>query len=106
MKLKVLWCGHIIGELSFNNLEYTFKYINKDTFKNINFKDIGEFKNLNKVYKNKELFLTFSTRLPNKNRKDIKKYLLDNGFNDTVSDLQLLILTKGILYTDRIEICR
>lgn len=105
MKLKVLWCGYTIGELSFNNIEYTFKYINKETFKNINFKGIGEFKDLNKVYRDKNLFITFSTRLPNKNRKDIKKYLFDNGFKDTVSDLQLLILTKGILATDYIEIC-
>ena len=105
MKLSVLWCGYIIGELSFNNIEYTFQYVNKETFKSINFKGIGEFKDLNKIYKDKNLFITFSTRLPNKNRKDIKKYLLDNGFKDTISDLQLLRLTKGILATDYIEIC-
>ena len=105
MKLNVLWCDYIIGELSFNNIEYTFQYINKETFKSINFKGIGEFKDLSRVYKDKNLFITFSTRLPNKNRKDIKKYLLDNGFKDKISDLQLLRLTKGILATDYIEIC-
>lgn len=105
MKLNVLWNGYIIGELKYDSIEYIFQYVNKETFKNINFKGIGEFKDLNRVYKDKNLFITFSTRLPNKNRKDIKKYLLDNGFKDTISDLQLLRLTKGILATDYMEIC-
>lgn len=97
---------YIIGELTYDDcVGYKFKYCKniKEALK-AGFKGIGEFKDLNKTYESTELFLTFSSRIPDKKRKDFKKFLQENKISETVNDLEILFLTKAALVTDTIEI--
>lgn len=95
MKANVLWKNEIIGELTYDTY-YTFKYTRKDYC-------IGEFKDLDRTYVSKELFITFSLRLPNRRRKDYQKFLAENNLQNS-SDLEVLLFTKGKLPTDFLSI--
>lgn len=111
IKAVVTWKNPIsrsrfrIGELIFHSGMYYFEYD-----KNINiaikhgFDHLGEFDSLDKKYESEELFMTFLTRLPNKKRKDFKKFLLENEIDENSNDLEILFATRGFLATDTIEV--
>lgn len=94
-----------VGELIYNNDKYIFKYnCDLTDAEKCGFKGLGEFDNLTKEYISDELFLTFSTRIPNKKRRDFKKFLEENKISETASDLEILMSTRGVLATDTIEL--
>lgn len=66
---------YIVGQLTKNG-QYEFQYGGeiKDAIK-VGFKPLVSFEKLGNVYKCEELFPVFSSRLPDKKRKDIKKIL-------------------------------
>lgn len=95
-----------IGELTYNKNKYKFKYF-EDSLKEAKesgFKVLGEFIDFQKEYISENLFLTFSTRLPNKKRKDFKKFLEENKISEDANDLKILMSTRGVLATDTIEL--
>lgn len=97
---------YIIGELTYDDYNmYRFKYCEniKEALEK-GFKGIGEFKDLDKTYESTELFLTFSSRIPNRKRKDFKNFLQENEVPESANDLEILISTRGVLVTDTIEI--
>ena len=111
IKVEVTWKNPIsrerykIGELIYNNNEYVFKY--SESLEKANsegFNGLGEFKDLKKIYTSPELFLTFSTRIPNRKRKDFKKFLEENKISEKEDDLKVLLATRGVLDTDTIEL--
>ncbi|MGL4653853.1 HIRAN domain-containing protein [Cetobacterium sp.] len=94
-----------VGELIYNNEKYIFKYCCDLTKAiEVGFKGLGEFEDLTKEYIGNELFLTFSTRVPNKKRKDFQKFLEENKIPKTANDLEILMSTRGVLATDTIEL--
>lgn len=111
IKAEVTWKDPIlrkrykIGELSYTGKEYIFEYYkNLEEAKKAGFNKLGEFKNFEEKYSNSELFLTFSTRLPNRKRKDFKKFLEENKISEEANDLEILLATRGVLATDTIEL--
>ena len=94
-----------IGELTYTGKEYIFRYYNDlEKAKKVGFKEIGEFKDFETEYISSELFLTFLTRIPNRKRKDFKKFLEENKISEEADDLEILLATRGVLTTDTIEL--
>lgn len=74
--------NYIVGQLS-KNRRYEFSYghdVEEATKKG--FELLIPFDNINKVYKSDTLFPTFSSRLPDKKRRDIKKILSKYGLRE------------------------
>ncbi|GCD11646.1 hypothetical protein [Clostridium tagluense] len=67
---------YIIGELSKNG-KYEFKYRINDVDNAIKngFEPLIAFANINEVYESYDMFPAFSSRLPDKRRKDVKEIL-------------------------------
>lgn len=79
---KVSRRQYIVGQLSKNG-QYEFCYSNeiKDALE-AGFKPLVPFDDLNKTYYSDTLFSTFSSRLPDKKRKDIRKILEKYGLQE------------------------
>ena len=94
---------YIIGEISKNG-QYEFKYrINQvDEARQKGFENLVAFPDLNKLYTNKELFPAFSSRLPDKRRRDIKEILSKYNL-DQYDSFELLKRSGGKLPTDSFE---
>lgn len=89
-----------IGYLQYEHGIYSFWYVDNPIIK------FGEFADIAKIYRSRELFLSFESRLPDINRKDFDKVCKDNNI-DKYDRLSVLEFTKGKLATDKftIEIC-
>ena len=73
---------YVIGKLS-KNEEYEFCYCEQieEAMKN-GFKPLVSFDRIDVVYKSEELFPAFSSRLPDRKRKDINKILKKYGLDE------------------------
>lgn len=93
----------IIGELSQNG-KYKFKYINSGVNKAMErgFEPLVAFSNLDEVYENQGLFPAFSSRLPDRRRKDVKEILSKYGL-EKYDAFELLKKSGGKLPTDSME---
>ena len=95
---------YIVGILSkYLSGKYEFKYsLSTETNKSIGFNGIEAFPDFNKTYISDRLFPVFSSRLPDKNRKDISKILKKYGL-EKYDEFQLLIKSGGKLPIDNLE---
>lgn len=96
----------IIGELTYENSEYKFKYIDSemdDARKNgLDF--FPGFNDIKKEYvSNTDLFPNIETRLPNTSRLDYLKILNLYDLDSNSSKMKILEKTKGRLLTDNFE---
>ncbi|MFT8349140.1 HIRAN domain-containing protein [Clostridium saccharoperbutylacetonicum] len=94
---------YIVGELSRNG-KYEFKYRIQDVNKAINngFEPLIAFPNIDEVYESHDIFPAFSSRLPDKRRKDVKEIL--GRYKLQVYDaFELLKKSGGKLPTDSLE---
>ena len=94
----------LIGVLSkYSSGKYEFKYsLSTEMNKSIGFNGIEAFPDFNKTYISDRLFPVFSSRLPDKNRKDISKILKKYGL-EKYDEFQLLIKSGGKLPIDNLE---
>lgn len=95
-----------IGELTYENDEYKFKYINPELNdarkKGLDF--FPGFDDLKKEYVSKnELFPNIETRLPNIARPEYLEILNSYDLDIDSSKMQILMKTKGRLLTDNFE---
>ena len=94
---------YIVGELSKNG-KYEFKYRIKDLDNAIEkgFEPLVAFPNINEVYENYDVFPAFSSRLPDKRRKDVKEILVKYKL-EKYDAFELLKKSGGKLPTDSLE---
>lgn len=94
---------YIIGELSRNG-KYEFKYLEDGLNKAIEngFEPLIAFTNTNEVYNNYEMFPAFSSRLPDKRRRDVKE-ILEKYNLEKYDAFDLLKNGGGKLPTDSLE---
>lgn len=94
---------YIVGELSKNG-KYEFKYRIKDVDSAIKegFEPLIAFPNINEVYENYDIFPAFSSRLPDKRRKDVKEILAKYKL-EKYDAFELLKKSGGKLPTDSLE---
>lgn len=97
-------CRFLIGVLSkYSSGKYEFKYcFSAEINKCIGFNGIEAFPDFNKTYTSDRLFPVFSSRLPDKNRKDISKILKKYGLKE-YDEFQLLVRSGGKLPIDNLE---
>ena len=96
---------YVIGELSYNENKYKFKYIDpeiNDAIK-VGFDYFPGFKDLDREYESIELFANITTRLPNSNRTDYLNILNFYGLDVNSSQMEILKATRGRLLTDNFE---
>jgi HipA-like protein len=93
-----------IGKLC-KDSKFYFEYFTEELkqAKNQGFGGILSFPDENKRYESDNLFVVFSTRLPGKNRQDIKEILREYGLKE-YNDFELLKATKGKIMGDNLEI--
>jgi len=107
--LYVIWKDYktrqryIVGELSKNG-KFEFKYRIKDLDKAIEkgFKPLIAFANINEVYESYNMFPAFSSRLPDKRRRDIKE-ILEKYKLEKYDAFELLKKSGGKLPIDSLE---
>ncbi|MBC8061302.1 MAG: DNA-binding protein, partial [Clostridiaceae bacterium] len=94
---------YIVGELSRNG-KYEFKYrLNAiDNAMEKGFEPLIAFPNINEVYENYDIFPAFSSRLPDKRRKDVKEILAKYKL-EKYDAFELLRKSGGKLPTDSLE---
>jgi hypothetical protein len=94
---------YIIGELSKNG-KYEFKYRTKELDNAIKngFKPLIAFANINEVYESYDMFPAFSSRLPDKRRKDVKEILAKYELQK-YDEFELLKKSGGKLPIDSLE---
>lgn len=94
---------YTIGELSKNG-KYEFKYRTEDVneaMKN-GFEPLIAFPNVNEIYESYDIFPAFSSRLPDKRRKDVKEILAKYKL-ESYDAFELLKKSGGKLPTDSFE---
>ncbi|MBU3219538.1 HipA N-terminal domain-containing protein [Clostridium algidicarnis] len=94
---------YIVGELSQNG-KCEFKYRIEDVNKAIEngFEPLIAFPNINEVYESYDIFPAFSSRLPDKRRKDVKEILAKYKL-ERYDAFELLKKSGGKLPTDSLE---
>lgn len=94
---------YIVGELSQNG-KCEFKYRIEDVNKAIEngFEPLIAFPNINEVYESYDIFPAFSSRLPDKRRKDVKEILAKYKL-EKYDAFELLKKSGGKLPTDSLE---
>ena len=94
---------YIVGELSKNG-KYEFKYRNAEVNSAIEngFEPLIAFPNVNEVYESHDIFPAFSSRLPDKRRKDVKE-ILSKYKLEKYDAFELLKKSGGKLPTDSLE---
>ncbi|SHJ23601.1 HipA N-terminal domain-containing protein [Clostridium amylolyticum] len=94
---------YIVGELSQNG-KYEFKYRISDVNKAIQngFEPLIAFPNINEVYESNDVFPAFSSRLPDKRRRDIREILAKYKL-ERYDTFELLKKSGGKLPTDSLE---
>ena len=93
----------LIGELAKNDNEYIFKYTPEASDKSEGFIKVPTFKDFDRVYKSKDLFLFFANRLYDRARPDLPKILESYGLRD-YDEWELLKATRAKLMTDSYEL--
>jgi len=93
----------LIGELAKNNTEYIFKYTPEETDEPEGFIKVPTFKDIDRVYKSKDLFLFFANRVYDKSRPDLPQILERYGLSE-YNEWELLKATRGRLMTDAYEL--
>ena len=93
----------LIGELAKTSDGYTFKYTPDAPGKSYGFIKIPTFKDLDKEYKSKRLFLFFVNRLIDRARPDLPQILESCNLKE-YDEWELLKASKGRLMTDRYEL--
>ena len=93
----------LIGELTKKEDEYSFRYTLDTTDKPEGFIKVPTFKDINRVYTSKSLFLFFVNRLFDKSRPDLPQLLEKYGLND-YDEWELLKATRARLVTDGYEL--
>ena len=93
---------YIVGELS-KNKQYEFCYCEEieEAMRN-GFKPLISFSKTDVVYRSEELFPAFSSRLPDRKRKDIDKILNQYGLNE-YDAYELLKRSGAKLPTDNLQ---
>lgn len=94
---------YIVGELSRNG-KYEFEYRDEDVNKAIEkgFEPLIAFPNINEVYESYDIFPAFSSRLPDKRRRDVKEILAKYKLLK-YDAFELLKKSGGKLPTDSLE---
>lgn len=94
---------YIVGELSKNG-KYEFKYRIEDVNKAVEngFEPLIAFPDINEVYESYDIFPAFSSRLPDKRRKDVKE-ILEKYKLLKYDAFELLKKSGGKLPTDSLE---
>lgn len=93
---------YVVGQLSKNGqFEFSYGFEVKDAIKK-GFKPLISFEDINKVYKSDILFPVFSSRLPDKKRKEIDKILLKYGM-ERYDEYKLLKRSGARLPIDNLE---
>ncbi|WP_035294144.1 HIRAN domain-containing protein [Clostridium sp. KNHs214] len=94
---------YVIGELSKNG-KYQFNYRIEDVNKAIEngFEPLVAFPDINDVYESHDMFPAFSSRLPDKRRKDVKEILAKYQL-EKYDTFELLKKSGGKLPTDSLE---
>lgn len=94
---------YIVGQLS-KNSHYEFEYFKNEVKKAIQngFEPLIAFPDIEYVYKNDEIFPAFSSRLPDKRRKDIKE-VLDKYNLKKYDEFELLKKSGARLPIDTLE---
>ena len=92
----------VVAKLSRGD-KYTFEYVDgvKEALKE-GFMLLIAFDDINKKYISNRLFTSFSSRVPDKRRKDIKKILDKYGMSE-YDEYELLKLSGGRLPIDNLE---
>ena len=104
--LNVLWKEHVVGYVyQDEENKYIFKYDDEAVkkAKENGFDYLVGFKDLEKQYESKELFPVFTSRIPPKNRHNIKKILSDLELKE-YNAVDILKKTHGKCITDDIEV--
>lgn len=94
-----------VGNLSYENGIYTFKYTNPelDDAKEAGFKYFPGFEDTHEIYTSNELFANIETRLPNTGRADYLEILNSYNLEIDSTKLEILKATRGRLITDNYE---
>ncbi len=94
---------YVIGKLSKNG-KYQFEYRCEDVNKAIEngFEPLIAFPDINKIYESYDIFPAFSSRLPDKRRKDVKE-ILSKYKLQKYDAFELLKKSGGKLPTDSLE---
>lgn len=99
----VFWRNFIIGTLSKNENKYTFKYGFEINYAlREGFSPLVPFEDINKTYESNKLFPIFSSRIPDKRRKDIDLILNKYGLKE-YDEYQLLKKSGGSLPIDELS---
>ena len=94
-----------IGILIKLNDGYEFSYVDPELgeARKVGFNFFPGFNDLSKTYKNNELFINISSRLPNKGRIDYLEILNSYNLDKESSDFDILKATRGRTLTDNYE---
>ena len=103
--LDVYWNEILIGDLLKNENEYIFKYNKQgiEKAREIGFKYIIGFKDIEQEYYSKNLFPVFASRVPPKNRHDINEILTKLELSE-YNEVEILKKTNGKCFTDNMEL--
>lgn len=98
-----------IGRLDVNTTsnEYVFAYTigAEEAQKEVGFQPLASFPDFEKVYKSRELFPIFESRILSPNRREFKDYISTMDLNPQTADpLEILALTNGERLTDNLEV--
>jgi len=93
---KVYNDNKLIGILSYKNFIYSFYYTDNSAV-------LPAFPEV-KLYKSDRLFNMFKNRVPNKNRRGVKKLIDYHNLDRNCLDLELLKFTGGRLPTDKLSL--
>lgn len=93
---------YVVGKLSKNGkYEFEYEFEIKDALKQ-GFKPLISLDDVQKKYESERLFTSFSSRVPDRRRKDIGKILSKYGLNE-YSEYELLKKSGGRLPIDDLE---
>ena len=94
-----------IGVLIKLNDGYEFSYVDPELgeARKVGFNFFPGFNGLSKTYKNNELFINITSRLPNKGRIDYLEILNSYNLDKESSDFDILKATRGRTLTDNYE---
>ena len=108
--LQVLWIDEdrrerfIIGSLRREPEGFVFTYGDLTGAKRHGFTPLPEFPDSDREYASRELFATFSERLPDPRRPDYARFLSELGLEAPAAAFEILARSGGMLATDRIEL--
>ncbi|WP_047153291.1 HIRAN domain-containing protein [Aneurinibacillus tyrosinisolvens] len=99
----------VVGILEWKQDAYFFRYLDNEGKNNLNeaikqgFMLLPAFPERDKEYVSEKLFQTFLNRLPNRKRKDVQRFFIEQNLPVDCSDFDFLKETGGRLPTDTLE---